>query len=91
MQKSCWRYSSLQYLAVVQSLVFIKLIFHRNTLNQSTGISSTGRHELSASPFLAGSPTVTDPLNPQRWDYIYNYIPGTYAKKQKYQPLMVNI
>jgi outer membrane protein assembly factor BamE len=32
--------------------------------------------------FLLGSPTVTDPLNPQRWDYIYNYIPGTYAKKQ---------
>lgn len=24
--------------------------------------------------FLLGSPTVTDPLNPQRWDYIYNYI-----------------
>ena len=33
--------------------------------------------------FLLGSPTVTDPLNPQRWHYIYNYIPGTYAKKAK--------
>lgn len=33
--------------------------------------------------FLLGSPTVTDPLNPLRWDYIYNYIPGTYAKKAK--------
>lgn len=31
--------------------------------------------------FLLGSPTVTDPLNPLRWDYLYNYIPGTYAKK----------
>ena len=31
--------------------------------------------------FLLGSPTVTDPLNPLRWDYIYNYTPGTYAKK----------
>ena len=31
--------------------------------------------------FLLGSPTVSDPLNPLRWDYIYNYIPGTYAKK----------
>lgn len=31
--------------------------------------------------FLLGSPTITDPLNPQRWDYIYNYTPGTYAKK----------
>ena len=31
--------------------------------------------------FLLGSPTITDPLNPSRWDYIYNYIPGTLAKK----------
>ena len=33
--------------------------------------------------FLLGSPTVTDPMNPLRWDYIYIYIPGTYAKKAK--------
>ena len=33
--------------------------------------------------FLLGSPTITDPMNPSRWDYIYNYIPGTYAKKAK--------
>lgn len=33
--------------------------------------------------FLLGSPTVTDPLNPLRWDYLYNYTPGTYAKKAK--------
>ncbi|WP_273778603.1 MULTISPECIES: outer membrane protein assembly factor BamE [unclassified Acinetobacter] len=33
--------------------------------------------------FLLGSPTVTDPMNPLRWDYIYHYIPGTYAKKAK--------
>ena len=33
--------------------------------------------------FLLGSPTVTDPMNPTRWDYIYTYIPGTYAKKAK--------
>ena len=33
--------------------------------------------------FLLGSPTVTDPMNPLRWDYLYNYIPGTYAKKAK--------
>ncbi len=31
--------------------------------------------------FLLGTPTVSDPLNPLRWDYIYNYVPGTYAKK----------
>ncbi|MEB3768043.1 outer membrane protein assembly factor BamE [Acinetobacter sp. MD2] len=33
--------------------------------------------------FLLGSPTIADPVNPERWDYIYNYIPGTYAKKAK--------
>ncbi len=33
--------------------------------------------------FLLGSPTVADPMNPLRWDYIYNYTPGTYAKKAK--------
>lgn len=33
--------------------------------------------------FLLGSPTITDTLNPNRWDYIYNYIPGTYARKAK--------
>lgn len=33
--------------------------------------------------FLLGSPTIADPMNALRWDYIYNYIPGTYAKKAK--------
>lgn len=33
--------------------------------------------------FLLGSPTIRDPLHPQRWDYAYHYIPGTYAKKDK--------
>ena len=33
--------------------------------------------------FLLGSPTVADPMNPLRWDYIYKYTPGTYAKKAK--------
>ena len=32
--------------------------------------------------FLLGSPTVTDPLNPQRWDYIYNYIPEHMLKSE---------
>ncbi len=31
--------------------------------------------------FLLGTPTIFDPLNPSRWDYIYSYIPGTYAKQ----------
>ncbi len=31
--------------------------------------------------FLLGTPTTMDPLNPDRWDYLYHYIPGTYAKK----------
>jgi outer membrane protein assembly factor BamE len=33
--------------------------------------------------FLLGSPAITDTLNPNRWDYLYNYIPGTYARKAK--------
>ncbi|ONG39479.1 hypothetical protein BKE30_08930 [Alkanindiges hydrocarboniclasticus] len=33
--------------------------------------------------FLLGSPAITDTLNPDRWDYLYNYIPGTYARKAK--------
>lgn len=33
--------------------------------------------------FLLGSPTISDPMNPLRWDYVYNYTPGTYAKKAK--------
>lgn len=33
--------------------------------------------------FILGTPTFTDPLQQNRWDYIYHYIPGTYAKKQK--------
>ena len=31
--------------------------------------------------FLLGSPTIADPLNPMRWDYIYHYTPGTLAQK----------
>ncbi len=31
--------------------------------------------------FLLGTPTINDSLNPLCWNYIYNYIPGTYAKK----------
>lgn len=33
--------------------------------------------------FLLGSPAITDTLNPNRWDYLYHYIPGTYARKAK--------
>ena len=25
--------------------------------------------------FLLGSPTISDPMNPLRWDYVYNYTP----------------
>ncbi len=41
--------------------------------------------------FLLGSPTVTDPLNPLRWDYIYNYIRELMLKKQKSPQHMVSI
>ena len=29
--------------------------------------------------YLLGSPMVTDTFNPDRWDYVYNFKPGTYA------------
>lgn len=31
--------------------------------------------------FVLGTPLVTDTLNPKRWDYAYDYRPGTYARK----------
>lgn len=33
--------------------------------------------------FLLGSPTITDPLNPMRWDYAYDFRQGTNARKAK--------
>ena len=45
-----------------------------NTINQKPKASQVlSRHELSASSFPTGQPNFfTDPLNPLRWDYIYN-------------------
>jgi outer membrane protein assembly factor BamE len=31
--------------------------------------------------YVLGSPAITDTLNPRRWDYVYDYVPGTYARK----------
>lgn len=31
--------------------------------------------------YLLGSPAVRDTLAPNRWDYIYDYTPGTYGKR----------
>lgn len=31
--------------------------------------------------YLLGTPLITDTLNPKRWDYLYDYVPGTYARK----------
>lgn len=33
--------------------------------------------------YVLGTPLVTDTLNPRRWDYVYDYVPGTYARKAK--------
>lgn len=33
--------------------------------------------------YLLGSPAVRDTLNPNRWDYIYDYTAGTHGKKNK--------
>lgn len=31
--------------------------------------------------YVLGTPLITDTLNPKRWDYLYDYTPGTYARK----------
>ncbi|MDF3030723.1 MAG: outer membrane protein assembly factor BamE [Moraxellaceae bacterium] len=31
--------------------------------------------------YVLGTPVITDTLNPRRWDYLYDYVPGTYARK----------
>ncbi len=31
--------------------------------------------------YLLGTPSLTDTLNPLRWDYLYDYKAGTYARK----------
>lgn len=33
--------------------------------------------------YYLGSPSLTDTLNPNRWDYLYHYTPGTDARKLK--------
>jgi len=33
--------------------------------------------------YVLGTPLVTDTLNPNRWDYAYKFIPGTYARESK--------
>jgi outer membrane protein assembly factor BamE len=37
--------------------------------------------------YLLGSPSLTDTLQPNRWDYAYRYQPGTYAKKVGLKPV----
>lgn len=32
--------------------------------------------------YLLGSPAVHDTLSPNRWDYIYDYTPGTHGKRE---------
>lgn len=37
--------------------------------------------------YLLGSPSLTDTLQPDRWDYAYRYQAGTYAKKAGLKPV----
>ncbi len=37
--------------------------------------------------YVLGTPLITDTLNPRRWDYLYAYVPGTYARKANMQPV----
>lgn len=32
--------------------------------------------------YVLGSPAVTDTLSPNQWDYVFDFTPGTYGKKQ---------
>lgn len=32
--------------------------------------------------YLIGSPAIRDSLEPNRWDYIYDYTPGTYGERE---------
>lgn len=33
--------------------------------------------------YVLGSPSITDTLSPNQWDYVFDFTPGTYGKKQK--------
>lgn len=37
--------------------------------------------------YVLGTPLLTDTLNPKRWDYLYDYTPGTYARKAGLPPV----
>jgi outer membrane protein assembly factor BamE len=37
--------------------------------------------------YVLGSPSLTDTLQPNRWDYAYHYQPGTYARKAGLKPV----
>lgn len=37
--------------------------------------------------YVLGSPLVTDTLHPDRWDYIYRFRPGTYARESGVKPV----
>lgn len=37
--------------------------------------------------YVLGTPMITDTLNPKRWDYLYYYVPGTYARKAGLPPV----
>ncbi len=36
--------------------------------------------------YVLGTPSITDTLNPNRWDYVYTYIPGTLARNAGLKP-----
>ena len=33
--------------------------------------------------YILGSPSLIDPLSPDQWDYVFDFTPGTYGKKQQ--------
>ncbi len=66
---------------------------YKSDLQQGNVVDQTQLKELhlGMSPsqvrFVLGSPLLADPFHPDRWDYIYTYRPGTYARDLKIEPV----
>lgn len=53
-------------------------VIDQSSINQlTTGMSK--RQVL----FIMGTPAISDPFHAQRWDYVYDFQPGKYSKKEE--------
>ncbi len=82
-------------------LLFVVLIstngctFHRLDIQQGNIIKDDMVEKLQIGNskrqvrFIMGSPLLTDPFHPQRWDYVYTNQPGTSRKITEYRHVAV--